>query len=234
MSETPIYVIIPAAGESARFGTTSSSNGGKLFVSIRGVSVIQRTISKFVSLPGLQKLIVVHKPGFLEAFSSVFKSPGNFCDKIEFVTGGAERHDSVSNALKYLESQGVNSSDLVLVHDAARCLLPQEALMRVVKRANETGAATLGMPVTDTIVRSYQGDYSKVARDNLWSIQTPQVFRFDLLKQAHMNKPDDTTDDAGLVASFHPVEIVLGEHFNLKLTYFEQVSLFEAIAATLD
>jgi len=137
---------------------------------------------------------------------------------IDVVNGGAERSDSVANAL----AQVREDVDFVAVHDAARPCIADEWIDKVFATAVQTGAAVLGIPITATLKRVSPNQIIQetVPRDNLWEIQTPQVFRRKLLIDAYARRTSGgATDDAQLVEKLgQPVTVVQGSPLNIKIT----------------
>lgn len=157
-------------------------------------------------------------------------------DQIRFVTGGAERSDSVAAALAEIERTDDGTVRWVAVHDAARPLLRPSDVSAVFERSAKTRAAILATPVTGTLKRGSL-DHSAcqtIDRRGIWVAQTPQVFAFDLLCRAyahHRGRP--ATDDAELVErTGHPVSLVEGAADNLKITYPEDLAVAEALLQT--
>jgi 2-C-methyl-D-erythritol 4-phosphate cytidylyltransferase len=150
---------------------------------------------------------------------------------VQVAPGGAERFDSVANALALVRED----CDLVAIHDAARPCLAPELIGTVFGAAAKTGAALLAVPVSDTVKQSDdQGRVqSTVSRKGLWLAQTPQVFRRDWLVDAYSRRASlgrDITDDAQLIeAAGHPVWLVTGSTGNIKITTREDLALAEAI-----
>jgi 2-C-methyl-D-erythritol 4-phosphate cytidylyltransferase len=120
----------------------------------------------------------------------------------------------------------------VVVHDGARPCFDHALLRRGLDAARHTGAAVAGVPVKDTIkVISPDNMVSETPpRDTLWAAQTPQIFRYDLLLEAHRNCHQDVTDDAAMVELLgHPVQMFLGSYENLKVTTPEDLTIMEAL-----
>ena len=140
--------------------------------------------------------------------------------------GGKRRQDSVRSGLDALAP-----CDWVIVHDGARPCLDLPMLERGLAAGQEAGAAVAGVPVKDTIkVVSDQGAVVDTPdRKSLWAAQTPQIFRYDLLRDAHDRCIEDVTDDAMMVESLgHSVKMFLGSYENLKVTTPGDLSLAEA------
>ena len=148
------------------------------------------------------------------------------------IEGGATRQASVRRLLE------ATTADTVLIHDAARPFLPAEVVRALLKAVAETGAATVALPVADTLVRGAGESWGElVPREGLWAVQTPQGFRRGLLLEAHAQAERDAfaaTDDAGLLARLGlPVRLVPGDARLFKVTTPGDLALAEALAATL-
>ncbi len=138
---------------------------------------------------------------------------------------GATRTESTWSALQTLNAQfSPQPHDLVAVHDAARPFASVTLLAKLVSAAAASGAAVPGIPVTDTILQKVSGSLAAhyLERENLVAVQTPQVFRWELLHEAHLwaaENQQNFTDDGGLVASRGTDPVVIpGEHENWKVT----------------
>ena len=212
-------VILPAAGRSSRFQSAEK----KVFADLDGRPVWQRSAEWFLSRPDVCQCIIVTAPEDRELFR-------RFDAKIQLADGGAERFESVANALELTTPE----ADFIAVHDAARPCLTAALIDAVFACAVETGAALLAVPVADTIKRDDGAGriQATVARKGLWLAQTPQVFRRDWLVDAYArrNAFSGITDDAQLVeAAGHAVHLVLGSNANLKITTREDLDLAKAI-----
>ncbi len=207
-------VILPAAGKSSRF---KDKHYKKPFASLAGRAVWLHSAEKFLDRDDTPQVIVVIGPEDREDFD--FKFSANVAILgIDVVEGGAQRSDSVAAALARVRPE----IDFVCVHDAARPCLATEWIDRVYAAAEADGAAILAIPISGTVKRvSNQKIIEEtVTRAGLWEAQTPQVFRRELLMQAHAQKNASTaTDDAQLVEQLgHPVRIVPGSPLNLKIS----------------
>ncbi|MBI5759810.1 MAG: 2-C-methyl-D-erythritol 4-phosphate cytidylyltransferase [Planctomycetales bacterium] len=217
-------VILPAAGKSSRF---TLQRRKKPFVELRGRAVWLRSVEHFVNRPDVVQTLIVVSPDDLEWFKEKF-APNLAFMNVEIVTGGAERADSVCNALARVRPE----ADFVAVHDAARPLLVAEWIDRVFQSAEQTGAAILATPITSTLKRSRADGTidATVPRDSLWAAQTPQVFRRQLLLDAYAQRGSlQPTDEAQLVEQFgHPVALVEGSSLNIKITTDSDFRLAES------
>ena len=206
--------LIPAAGVGERFGAGKP----KQYVEIAGKTVLQHTLEIFLHHAEIDGVVVVLSPH--DAFF-----PTLLHDKLTVLRcGGATRAESVRNGLQALLEQGLaDEADVILVHDAARCCLPQAALSRLLHEADERAeGGILAIPVADTLKRAASTGQIKatVARASLWQAQTPQLFRAGLLQQAlSVSDLSVVTDEASAVEQLgiQPC-LVLGDIRNLKLT----------------
>lgn len=215
-------IILPAAGQSSRFGGREK----KPFTPLDGRAVWLRTVELFVNRPEVKQVLLVVSPDDLDMVKSKFGANIMFMD-ITLVPGGSERFESVANALAKLKAE----VDFVAVHDAVRPCTPPAVIDAVFQQAIASGAALPGLPVADTLKRVTDQHLVKetVPRAGLWQAQTPQVFRRDWLTDAYAKRSTlgtSITDDAQLVeAAGHPVHMVLGSAVNLKITTPEDMKL---------
>lgn len=223
-------VILPAAGKSSRFATQQSKK--KVFIELKGRPVWVRTAELFANRDDVVQTILVVSPDDLEWFKDKFRPNLAFMD-LEIVTGGAERADSVMNALARVRAD----VDFVAVHDAARPLIVKDWVTRVFKAAEQHGAAMLATPITSTLKRVDANNQIQetVSRANLWAAQTPQVFRRQLLLDAYARRGSlQPTDEAQLVEQFgHPVHVVEGSPLNIKITSQDDFRMAEHLLDAL-
>jgi len=245
MSGTPkdVVAIVPAAGSSVRFGSGQS----KVFTAVAGVSILRRTVLALAAVPAIRKIIVLSRS------EDVLLAGEDLAgiDGVGVREGGAARRDSVRIGLEYaLSSCGLQATEYVLVHDGARCLISSALLERSLAEVRRAQAVTAAVPVVDTISFAEQKDGAAcllrtLDRSKLVAIQTPQVFRADLLLRAHsISHPAshapaaphpasyaEATDDAMLVIGFAAVHLVEGEATNIKVTRPIDVAIAEALLA---
>lgn len=223
-------VILPAAGKSSRFATQQSKK--KVFVELKGRPVWVRTAELFTNRDDVVQTILVVSPDDLEWFKDKFRPNLAFMD-IEIVTGGAERADSVMNALARVRAD----VDFVAVHDAARPLIVKDWVSRVFKAAEQHGAAMLATPITSTLKRVGPDKQitETVSRENLWAAQTPQVFRRQVLLDAYAQRRGlQATDESQLVEQLgHAVHVVEGSPLNIKITTQDDFRMAEFLLDAL-
>lgn len=222
-------VILPAAGRSTRFGGGRDQEK-KVYTELNGRAVWLRSVELFVNRPDVGQILVVVSPEDREMFDRRYAANVAFLD-LTVVEGGHERVDSVTRALEAVRP----SCSFIAVHDAARpCARPQQ-IDAVFRAAREHGAAILAVPVRDTLKREAPGGTiaETVPRAGLHGAQTPQVFRADWLRAAYANRDragEGITDDAQLVEHLgHPVALVEGSPWNLKITARDDLDLASAI-----
>lgn len=149
----------------------------------------------------------------------------------QVVRGGARRQDSVHQGLLAISE----SPDVVVIHDGARPFIQGETVCQVIEEARAVGASVVALPMQDTIKRvNAQGMIQETLnREDVWRVQTPQAFHFDLLMNAHRladKEGWDVTDDAALIEKMgQPVSIVRGDAWNFKITTSQDLLLGEAI-----
>jgi 2-C-methyl-D-erythritol 4-phosphate cytidylyltransferase len=222
-------VILPAAGQSRRFHDKAYK---KPFAPLGGRAVWLHSAERFLKRPDVKQVIVVIAADDRELFNLKFGANIAILG-VTVVEGGQERADSVQRALEQVK-EGI---DFVAVHDAARPCLAEAWIDDVFAAALRDGAAILAAPVSETLKR---GDEKKrvietVDRRNLWTAQTPQVFRRQLLVEAYAKRgKENVTDDAQLVERLgQPVTIVPGSPLNIKITTRDDLKLAEQVLKVL-
>jgi 2-C-methyl-D-erythritol 4-phosphate cytidylyltransferase len=216
-------VILAAAGRSRRFHDQYYK---KPYAPLAGRAVWMHSAERFINRSDVIQTILVIAKDDREYFQFKFSSNVALLG-IEVIDGGAERHDSVANALARVKPD----ADFVCVHDAARPCLADEWVGKVFAAGEKTGAAIFAIPVTGTL-KQVGADHiiqQTVSRSGLWEAQTPQVFRRALLLEAYAKRGDfKATDDAQLVERLgHPVTVVPGSPVNLKIATKEDLRLAE-------
>jgi 2-C-methyl-D-erythritol 4-phosphate cytidylyltransferase len=219
-------VIIPAAGKSSRFHDKRK----KPFADLDGRAIWVRSAELFINREDVCQTLVVIAPDDREEFQRRF-APNLAFMGVEVVEGGAERTDSVAKALERVQSD----ADFVAVHDAVRPCLAKEDIDRLFAAAEKTGAAVFGTRMQDTLKRAADdGTIAEtISREQIWSVQTPQVFRRDLLLKAYANRArvgKSITDDAQLAeAAGAKITLVNGPVTNIKITTKQDLILARAI-----
>jgi 2-C-methyl-D-erythritol 4-phosphate cytidylyltransferase len=220
-----LSAIIVAAGQGKRLKAALS----KPLVKIGKIPAIAYSLSALNKHPGIDEIIVVVNVKNHQAVSRIIKDY-SFKKVKSLVLGGKLRQDSVYNGLKKIN----RNSDWVLIHDSARPFIDRKAITEVILAAKKTGAAILGVPVKATIKSIKSGGLvdRTLNRANLWEIQTPQVFKKELIFRAYKEYSKmNVTDDASLVEKLgKKVKIVSGSYENIKITTKEDLLFARAIA----
>jgi len=245
LSTASLGAIIVAAGSGTRMAGPSTGSGqalDKLFAPLGGRPLLAHTLAAFQECPAVERLVLVLSPANLDRGRQLVQSYG--FDKVNRVcAGGPRRQDSVRLGLEALRQgsgqapstssgQALGPCQWVAVHDGARPLVTPDLILAALETAGETGAAVPALPLADTIKEAGPDGLvlRTLDRGRLWAVQTPQVFRYDLLLRAHQEITADVTDDAAMLeAQGLPVKIFPGSRINLKVTTPEDLRLAEAI-----
>jgi len=225
-----VSVIVAGAGSGSRFGGPVK----KTFAQIDGRPVMIRALELFVNRDDVCQLILAVGPDDFDAVKTKFGANLGFMG-VKLVQGGAHRWQTVRNALAEVKPE----ADLVAVHDAVRPCLTEERISEVFAVAAAKGAAILAAPVSATLKSVDQNGRIRETRrrDSLWSAQTPQVFKRELIVAAYAALPADgadVTDDAQVLeAAGVPVWVVESDESNLKITRPGDLRLAEAILKAL-
>lgn len=218
-------VIVPAGGKGTRSGFTEP----KQFIKVKGKELIVYSLETFQKNKLVDEIIVATDPGFFKLLEKL-KQKYRLNKLIKIVEGGKERQDSVFNALS---SVSANRNDLIIVHDAARPLLPGKVLVDAIKTAEKKGNAVVCVKGNNTLVqgKNYVEDY--IPRENVRYVQTPQIFRYgDLLKAINKAYKENFygTDESMLIKrSGKRVNITEGSNINFKVTTKEDFKIFESL-----
>lgn len=226
-----VSIIIPAAGSSERMGSATR----KPLLMLGGEPILFRTCRKLKRIPCVLEIIVAAHPDDVahlqdEAFEQAREAGIDLV-----VAGGACRAQSVWNALEVVSAK----AELVAVHDAVRPFVPVDTVNGLIDTARRRGAAIPVVPLQDTVKR-IDGDtiIETPRRSGLMRVQTPQVFKSDLLIEAYEYRmqtgtlSEYITDDAQLVEALdQPVAAVLGHPRNMKITTPEDLELAELLLA---
>jgi 2-C-methyl-D-erythritol 4-phosphate cytidylyltransferase len=240
-----VFVIIPAAGLGTRMAPPVPARGqkeappSKQFKDLAGVPILIRTLEKFAAVPAVSEIIIALRKDEISAFQSQLEKeyPDILRKKIQLVEGGEHRQNSVANALASLASESAaNPDDIVLVHDAVRPLVTPEIVHSVIEAAEKHQAAIAGWPAVDTVKqvdRTAEGAVIKatIPRASIVMAQTPQGFRYDVLKKAFDEATADGfvgTDEASIIERAGlPVVVVMGSAKNIKITTPADMELAE-------
>ena len=219
-----VYVILAAGGSGARMHTSVN----KVLLSLSGCTVLLRSLRIFDHI--IDGLVLVCRPEDEEAIQAEV-ALGALSFPVTIVHGGATRQQSVWNGLKSLRA---DPEDIVLVHDAARCLASPDLVRTLIRTCMETGACVPGVPAVNTVKEcDPAGRIVRTPdRSALFEVQTPQAFRYQDLCDANLRAGEDgfqATDDASLLEhAGYPVFVVPGSRMNIKITEKEDLMIASA------
>ena len=228
MTAPAFWLVIPAAG----IGSRMQAQCPKQYLKVSGRTILELTLACFLEHPHIRGIILaLAKHDHWWPQSDLATDP-----RIHTVIGGAERADSVLNALLALESRGAQSDDWVLVHDAARPLLEHEDLQRLLTGlVNDPVGGLLAVPARDTLKQvSPDGRVAKtIDRSVIWHALTPQMFRLGLLQNAltdALQAGATVTDESSALewAGFAP-RVIEGRASNIKITRPEDLLLLQTL-----
>ena len=220
-NQQKVGAVIVAAGKSQRMGEVD-----KVLAMLGDKPLLWWTIYPFRKSPLVKQVVVVASEENERVCRQLIT--GEEWSKVSNIClGGRQRQDSVSSGLGQLKE-----CDWVIIHDGARPLVTKSLIEKGLAAAQETGAAVAAVPVTDTI--KVAGDNCLVQgtppRQNLWAVQTPQVFRFDMIAEAYHQVKDEVTDDATLVEQLgYRVKLYMGSYDNIKVTNVNDLALAEVL-----
>jgi len=231
-----VMVIIPAAGLGTRMASSTATAQGrtrsKQFAQLEGVPILIHTLRKFAQTQEISEIWVAMRKSESELFREEVRKH-DLGQKVHIVEGGEHRQQSVANALNALRAA---EDDIVLVHDAVRPFVTSETIAAVIAAVKKHGAAIAGVPAVDTIKqveRIADGAVitTTIPREMIVQAQTPQGFRFGVLKKAFDDATAEGflgTDEASLLERLgQPVHVVMGSARNIKITTPADLELAE-------
>lgn len=221
MKKINCTAVVVAGGKGLRMGTDTK----KQYIKVDNKCIILLTLEAVLKSNYIDKIVVVVGKDDVEFVKKLIFENG-FFDKCEIVEGGKTRSESVKNGL-----MRVGECDVVAIHDGVRPLVSEKNIDECVENAYKYGASTLGVIPKDTIKVSKNGFIQKtINRDSLVSIQTPQCFKTDIIKNAYKNYDPNFTDDCMQVEKTGvKIHITKGEYDNIKITTKEDLVLLEAL-----
>jgi 2-C-methyl-D-erythritol 4-phosphate cytidylyltransferase len=232
-----VIAIIPAAGLGTRMAPPGKKGlPSKQFFEINGTPILIHTLRVFARNQQVSRIIVALRKNEMEQFTRRMEAE-KLAAKVGLVEGGERRQDSVANALAALQAA---PEDIVLVHDAVRPFVDDEIIANVIHEVKKHGAAIAGLPAVDTIKqveRAAEGAIitSTIPRERVVQAQTPQGFRYELIKRAFDAAAADGftgTDEASLVERLgESVWVVMGSSRNIKITTPADMELAEFLMA---
>ena len=228
-----VFVILPAAGLGTRMTPGhATANAAKQFLALAGVPILVHSLRAFAAVSQVSAIVVAVRPSEISRVQAIV-SDQKLTGRVTVVEGGDSRQESVSHALAAVHAE---DDDIVLVHDAVRPLIDPDTIARTIEAVIEHGAAIVGLPAIDTIKqveRTAHGAIIRttIPREYVVQAQTPQGFRWSILKRAFAEAEADGfagTDEASLVERAGcEVAVVPGSPANLKITQPGDLELAE-------
>ncbi len=222
-----VFAIVPAAGQGTRIGDPVP----KQYIPLAGKPMVFHGLAALAKVPRIDRIFVVLAPGDRHWAGHDWSALGA---KVEpLFAGGAHRAQSVLNALVALEER-IGADDWVLVHDAARPCIRPELVERFLDELDEDPVGgLLAMPLADTLKSADEGRRvaATIPRLNLWRAQTPQMFRYEVLRHGLAQRGDATDESQAVEAAGKAPRLVEGENGNIKVTFAEDIALAEMILA---
>lgn len=225
-----VAAVIVAAGKGIRMQDPLR----KQYMLLAGLPILSRTLTVFDNCDRIDQIYLVIPQDDFDFCRKNILSPVKPRRKIHLVAGGPIRQDSVYNGLRQVGPD----CRIVVIHDGVRPFLQTDKLIASIDGARQFGACILGMPAYDTLKQADSTDciVATLQRDAVWLAQTPQTFRYDLIKKAHEKAVRDAyqgTDDASLVERLgQPVKIIRGSLSNIKITNPEDLEIAKSLTAT--
>ena len=220
-----IHLIIPAAGESSRMGSTTP----KQFSNFHGKTILEYVESIFSKLATIKTITIAlnKKQKYIESLNCQFSNKTTLID-----CGGSNRSETVLNVLSII-GEDIQKKDWIMVHDAARVGITESLVNNFIRDiVDDKVGGILAIPALDTVKRvdKKQQIIRTEKRDEIWLAQTPQMFRFDLLNKALKSFKGNPTDESEAIEAFGlSPKIVKGNLVNFKITYPEDLMRVEKL-----
>lgn len=224
-----IHAVIPAAGRGKRLG----GNVKKQFLKLCDLPVAVHTLAAFQNSPLINEIVCIASKEDLSFFERLI-SDHSLTKVTKILPGGERRQDSVRAGVSHLEGRS-DPDDLVVVHDGVRPLVTPRLIEKVIEAAKEGGSAVAALPVADSLkeVSSDKMILKSLPRENIWAMQTPQVFRLGILLEAYRSAAEEGfegTDEAMLVERLgFPIRCVEGSIENIKITTSPDLATAEVL-----
>lgn len=228
MAEVSTSVVITAAGSGQRFGQ-GSEKLPKQFASLNGKPLLYYSLNTFSKIDSVHQIVLVVPRAHVEYTNNEIVRKYGFQNKAIVIEGGKERQDSVEKGFNALNEK----PDVVLVHDGVRPFINSNTIKNVIGEAFQSGASICAVKATDTVKQSSREHYieNTLDRDTIWLAQTPQGFKYEILKDAIRHAGEDSylgTDESLLVERIGVrVKLTEGSRSNIKITTKEDIILGE-------
>jgi 2-C-methyl-D-erythritol 4-phosphate cytidylyltransferase len=225
-----VYAIIPSGGTGSRANIPTP----KQYVKVHDREIISYTIEVFQKCDLIDEIIIPVQIDYIDVLHHIKKEYG-FSKISKIIEGGSKRQFSVFNALKTIDA---TDNDIIVVHDAVRPLLSIEILTKVITAAIELGAVIVAIKAKDTLIKYSSKNLEYIDRDEIYYVQTPQVFKYKILKDSMLKAEQINfvgTDESTLVKNAgYQINIVEGSLANFKITTNDDLQFFKKFAGKLN
>ncbi len=223
-SRVKTAAIIVAGG----VGSRMNSDIPKQFVEVLGKPIIAYTINSLSRCKDIDEIIIVTLPDYLVFCKDIVDAFG-FKKVTKIVCGGATRQESVYSGLKEVG----DDIDIVAIHDGARPMIDADTITKCINAAYEHGAAAAGVKMKDTVKVVDEAGFIEYTadREKLWQVQTPQVFKKDIICSLHANAADNSATDDCILAekAGYKVKMVEGKYENIKITTPQDIYIMKGL-----
>lgn len=229
------YGVVVAGGVGKRMGGALP----KQFMTIGDKPIIVHTVEKFVLCNELEKIIVLTPEDWISHTKDLLKKHLNedLMQRVEVIQGGRLRNDTIMNAINFIEAEyGLDKDTIIITHDAVRPFVTSRIIKENIEAVKKYGATDTVIAATDTIVKSEDGETITCVpeRSKMYQGQTPQSFRALELRETYNSLTDDEkeilTDATKIyVLKGKPVKLIMGESFNIKITYPYDLEVAETL-----
>ncbi|MCF0110515.1 MAG: 2-C-methyl-D-erythritol 4-phosphate cytidylyltransferase [Erysipelotrichaceae bacterium] len=229
-----IYAEILAGGSGTRMGNTDRP---KQFLMLGNKPILVHTIEAFLLNPRIDRILVVVPNVWLDYSKDIMNKYNVYTDRVHLVVGGSTRNETIMNGCRYIESQwGITDEDIIVTHDSVRPFITQRIINDNIDACLKYGAVDTVIPAVDTIVESTNNETitNIPVRKYYYQGQTPQSFgiaQLTSLYNALTEEEKDILTDACKIFTMkgHPVHLVMGEGYNIKITAMYDLKLANAI-----
>lgn len=232
------YAIILAAGIGTRI---KNLNIPKQYYKINGIPIIMYTIKKFVDLNCFSQIYLTVDKDCHEYMKNLLREYIKNHDKIQLVTGGKERIDSIHNVIKKMDYETINDEDIIVVHDGVRPFVTDEIILDSIECAEKYGACVTSSPVNDTILQSKNGEYvdNIPVRSTLFCGQSPDTFNLkkfiEMINGLNNDQKAKITGTSDICTFYNvPIRMIKGNNLNFKITTDADLKIAELLLREME
>jgi 2-C-methyl-D-erythritol 4-phosphate cytidylyltransferase len=225
-----VIALIPAAGAGVRM----DNDVRKQYLKLGGKPILVHTLSRFEQCSRVDEIVLIVPSGEVEYCKKNIINHYHFQKVKKVIPGGKRRQDSVWRGI-----ETIDFCDIVIIHDGVRPFITTSLIEETIWQVKDYGAVIVGVPAKETtkIVSSQAEVVETLKREMIWIIQTPQTFKYNVLKEAYQRAYQDGfygTDDASLVERLRiKVKIIEGSYSNIKITTLEDLVMGENILRSM-